>query len=277
MARRIQIAATSNRRRGAAAAAAAFTPGDISSCVLWLESKEGITDVSTKVSVWDDTISGTTNEFTQTTDANRPTLTADIFGTGVSSVKPDGSNDVMVRGDTSALDALSTSEWTWIFRLKTPSSIATGTKTYISKWNNTPPKVGYYHGEWNNSGSQRFRMQMAGGGNYTMAYGNTQLAINTKYTVEMHNTEGNPDGTGWEIYVGVDDATPAAQTMTTMGDPMTGGGDNDEDVTIFSRGVGTTGYRPDHDFACIGFFNVNMLDNLSDLNNVRTYISDNYP
>ena len=115
-------------------------------------------------------------------------------------------------------------------------------------------------------------MQMANDDMYTNSIGDTTLAINTKYTVEMHSTNGNLNGDGWKIYI-----DGAAETMTYGGDPMTGGGDNDEDVTIFSRGVGTTGYRPDHDFACIGFFNVNMLDNLSDLNNVRTYITDNYP
>jgi hypothetical protein len=249
-----------------------FTPGDISSCALWLESKAGITDVSTKVSVWDDTISGTTNSFTQTTDANRPTLTPDIFGTGVSSVKPDGTNDVMLRADTSALDALVTEKWMFIFRIRTNASVVTGTKTYISKDDGS---TGYYHGESHKGGTQKWWMAMRDSDTYTQWYGSTTVTAETTYTVEMHNISVAPGvytGAGWRIYI-----DGVAETMTANDQTMTGDGDNDAGDYLFSRGASYG--HPNQNFGCIGFFNADMLDpaNASDLASLRTYISENYP
>jgi hypothetical protein len=254
---------------GAGGGVAVFNPGAISSCALWLESKEGVTDVATKVSVWDDTISGATNQFTQTTDANRPTLTADIFGTGVSGLTPDGSNDTMGRADTSALDALATDQWMFIFRVKTNASITTGTKTYISKYDGN----GYYHGESYKGGSQKWWMAITSGGTYTQWYGSTTVAADTTYTVEMHSTNGNLNGDGWQIYVGEGATTPSAETMASNDTLLNASGENTAEIKLFSRGG--TGTFCFENFGCVGFFNA--IPSASDLALLRTYISDNYP
>jgi hypothetical protein len=52
-----------------------FTPVDISGCILWLRSDLGVTKVANIVSAWADQ-SGQGNNFTQGTDANKPTYTA---------------------------------------------------------------------------------------------------------------------------------------------------------------------------------------------------------
>lgn len=59
----------------------AQTPSEIGSCILWTRSDLGVTTVTgNKVSAWTDQ-SGQSNNLTQGTDANRPVLTANVYGT----------------------------------------------------------------------------------------------------------------------------------------------------------------------------------------------------
>ena len=260
------------------AVAAPFNPGDISSCALWLESKEGVEDDSgatpdngEAIKKWTDMISGTTNVFEQdSADADQPQYVTGVFGSNPA-VKPDGSNDFMSRADTSALDALATDQWMFIFRFKTNASITTGTKTYISKYSGN----GYYHGESYKGGSQKWWMAITDGGTYTQMNGSTTVAADTTYTVEMHNTDGSEDGTGWQIYVGEGSTTPSAETMAVANgnDLLDGTGENTADIALFYRGG--TGTYSFGNFGCVGFFD--PIPSTEDLALLRTYISDNYP
>ena len=75
-------------------AVAPFDPTSVSGCKLWLRADTGVTLVGAVCSAWADQ-SGTGNNFTQGTDANRPTYNATGVG-GKPSLDFDGSNDHLI-------------------------------------------------------------------------------------------------------------------------------------------------------------------------------------
>lgn len=76
---------------------ATFDPKSITGLFVWLKADDGVTaDGSNAVSAWTDQ-SGSGNNFTQTTAANKPTLTANAQN-GKPSVVFDGTSDYMLTG-----------------------------------------------------------------------------------------------------------------------------------------------------------------------------------
>lgn len=156
------------KRRGGAAA---FTPPDISGCILWLRADLGTTVTGAGVSLWEDQ-SGNGNDADQTTDADRPALNATGWSTGLPTVDFDLANTEWL--DMNGLSDASTAYTVFAVLDKLTDSVVeqmlTGDVTQLQFASERTTGVGMYDGAWKvygttQLGEQALTWRVDGAGN----------------------------------------------------------------------------------------------------------------